>query len=980
MAEHKDTRRGKGTKPSGRFRARVRCRAGGSSAICCLYKILRHKTPKNHKLPPASSPCIPAAPAPPADLQDSASHPLPTNLSPRTAAKRDSDGLELTVDLRTQLTNLSIRRAGRRPDWFDFEPLPLKGRIRQCHQLFWQIAEAHDARKKLFVAIHAPEGMGKTFFLAQLYTRLSQANESIVVLSPPSSNTCRPFAALRNILEQRFYLSGKATAENLKRQIDSAFRSILPDETVARAVIGELLPLWESAKDESGAGDSQLDTAQTQIIAEEACQERTASQFVDPLSTLFHHDLQKNRIVIVFDDVERYDTQSLETLALMFARFEDVPIALIVTTNDKAPLPDCFHTCCIDDLRLHSIGDSDLASVARHALEQMSRNREKLIIPPDLCRMVAQAAYGSPKRVLETMLSKFTPDNMLLWGESLEALKRQSIPRELALDLDERLAVCDPDQRQILDLASILNAPFTAHTMDAILGGQPSSLRALKSLREAGFLDISDEPLAQNTTTYVFKHEYERVLIAARVPEIVQQLSCGAAAQWYALSAAAGKLDETIGDLWQQHANPREACRWYERAAYAAQQRCQYQKAWPLFQKLLAAIPDDCPSQHLSAALDAARIGFLLGDISEAIAMNRRACLDAVRLSAFGLAARAHIQLAEIFTETGNYRQARRQLAQARRYLNFDIQPFLVASARLVEARGFFLQAQYCTALACITKVRREAGSLDAPQLHLQIDKTEADILAVTGNAARAMELLHGIVDANDTSLLSLQAQAYRSLGLLHYAMDNTSPALEAWNKSLGMAQEMNDIILHANLLADIAQCAISLQAMRTARSATEQSLIFAQQLHHQVLVARCLANNAKLQYAQEQYEKSMRTLREAHRMALKLRHVPLLSMTLHLIATCCANAKHAAYCPPKAEKVFSRLFAMLTKHRMLLRQAALLPSYADFLLETQHNIAALNALRQAREIYAKFGIKKACDKVQSSIDDLLAQTDVTTR
>jgi NAD/NADP transhydrogenase beta subunit len=58
----------------------------------------------------------------------------------------------------------------------------------------------------------------------------------------------------------------------------------------------------------------------------------------------------------------------------------------------------------------------------------------------------------------------------------------------------------------------------------------------------------------------------------------------------------------------------------------------------------------------------------------------------------------------------------------------------------------------------------------------------------------------------------------------------------------------------------------------------------------------------------------------------------------------------------------------------MKLREAELLPQYAKFLSQTQRNVAALNAYKRAKDIYAMFGIKRVCDTLQVDMDGLLAR------
>ncbi|MBQ9818235.1 MAG: hypothetical protein IJM59_12335 [Proteobacteria bacterium] len=1031
-------------------------------------------------------------------------------------------------EVSARLTNLSLRHAGTRPEWFDFEPLALSGRTRQCRRLFWQIMSDHSVKQKRMIALLAEEGMGKTAFLAELYAMLEHAENNILTLAPSSSEN-QPFQALRNILEQRFYISGEASFECIERYVRGAVAAIV-DPVSARDVCNGILALWrrdgdsseshasspaeetrviplddggenapmvagepgkseeaflddidaafsmtvipaaaqqmktvppvppplatvvtsmneileahqlmqsESAnealdeeedkpfEEENGAEIAGLEElavpghVQELVLPEPEYAEKPASleptmilpqlhnrslsqtsseddvsygdeeiaaierEISEPLLRLFEADLKHNPLVIVLDNVECFDEASMASLAHLFQSLSsDVRLTVLMTSSERDQIPPELQTCGIDYLDLQSLSDSDLARLTRHILEKLSADREKRIVPKELCTLIAQRAYGSPKRAIDLTLRHFSPDRMIHWNEAIENLRHEVLPRKVGIDLVRRFKECSATERVILQLASHLNAPFTVSTIECILSTWPdfdlpfdfACSEILRKLRNDGFLERAEESFGTNTPTYVFKHECERQMIFSTAGEGMRQHVYSSAAQWYSLNNPTGGYDELIGDLWRNYSFMHEACRYYERAAYRALNRSHLSTAWSLFRKLLKSLPEGNVSAKIQLSLEGAHVAFRIGQVDDAFRLCRRACHQATLISAYTQAARAYVQMASMLVEMGSIRHISRYTARASSLLNHEGDQLTRCFLYVVYARRSLFMSRFAEAHEWMVRARQCVGnnSLTARE-RLYLEWTEAEIDAESGSPLKAIERLNGVIhDAEVCGDNSIKAKAYRSLGHVYEATDNLAGALEAWNISLGIVQEMNDVIMHANLLADIADGALALEARRTARAATEQCLGLAQQTHQKALIARCLANTAFLQYVGEQYERAVRTVRKAHKSAITLKNVYLWSRTLSILAFCNADTNSPSFNPVRANQIYRRLMVIYDRHEMLLPKARLLSWYAQFLVQTNQRMAALNAWRMMRTIYQQLGIEKAVAKAQAHIDEMM--------
>lgn len=704
-----------------------------------------------------------------------------------------------------------------------------------------------------------------------------------------------------------------------------------------------------------------------------------------PLKKLLHAEVKHNSLVIMIDDVEEYDDESLDMLGRLFVSLpEEVPLTFFAATADKSLLPAGISQCPVEFIELSALSDRDLAQLSHHALMKLSETRERLIVPKDICNLIAQKSYGSPKRVMDLTLKHFNPDCIIHWNDAIEQLCREPLPACLGQNLIRRYRECPESERLILQVSSLLNAPFTISTIECLVSScqhektdMPFSCAALlKNLRENGFLERAESVFGPHTICYAYKHECERLLICSSVGEEMRRSVLRAAAQWYSINNSNGDFDEMTGDLWRNYHFMHEACRCYERAAYRARNHSQLSKAWLLFRKLLKSLPDGNISDRIKFSLDGAEIAFMTGQIDEAFRLCRLACHHATMISAYVQAARACIQIADMMTELGTVRHISRYIRRARIFLSHDSDLYSECKLYSVLAKRDIYVSRLKSAQKNLAEIRLRLEKIKT-SLHdkLYFDWLEAEIEMQFGNTQNAFKMLNSVIQQSEQNKFNrIRALAFRSLGHLEYLSGNISGALDAWNIGLGIVQETNDSVLHANFLADIADGALQLSARRTARAATEECLCLAQQTHHKSLIAHCLANTAFLQYMNGQPEKALRSVRKAHRTAAALKCVTLWSRTLSLFALLYSTHSCRIYDLDKSRKIFSSLERVYEYHGMMLSKAQHYVLEAGILTSQKEIMMAVNTYRKALSLYVQFGMDKSAEKVQIKIDELISE------
>ena len=887
-------------------------------------------------------------------------------------------------EVSSRLTNLSMRHAGTRPAWFNQETLKLPGRIRQCKRMFWQIVDSHQASRKSLIALLGKPGMGKTSFLSELHALLEHAPETVLTLAPGTPDKTVPFKAIRNILEQRFYISTEAQLHDIQRFVKGAVSSIIaPDK--AEAIVDGLMLLWSESVTNPTATDIPSEES-TLIKSSDAftSQPETCRPLKDALEQLLSADLAHNSMVVILDDIEYYDAESIQILKDLYENLSNHPFTMILTASDIANIPIPFLSLDLDEIELQALSDQDLTTLTRHLTEELFKDElESPDIPDEICHLIAQRSFGSPQRARDLTMNYIRTDGFNDWPAISEKLRHEMPPDKLGRNIVNRFKNCSEAERLILKSAAQLDAPFTVSTIESIvlscpelpLGAELHCGQILKKLYSDNFLEKTEPIFGANTTTYVFKHECERLLIAEGANAQFKHHIYGAAAQWYTLNNPGHRYDENIGDLFNRHGSVQDASIFYIRVAYQYYRSSDYTRAWPLFRKLISCMSEETSlARRIQFTLDGADVAFHLGQIDDAFLLCRRASHHALKLYAYAHAARANIQLALMLLELGNVRHMGRYLSRAQILLNRENTPEDRCNLCIVYARQALWYHRIPNAVKWLQKAQNiiSENDLSLPyKLSIELVNAQIDIYLKT--PAIAIRKLQDIIEvANQHKEIRFCASAYQILGNLYQLSNDLAGALESWNLALGMSQKMNHVILNAKLLADISDGAFELKAIKTARAASEQCLQMAQQTHQKLLIARCMQHTALLHFHNGQINKAVRLLKKAHKSAVALKNIHYWFQTLTMLARCYASPNYTANNPNKAKRIYQHLFSALNYHKMPIQKVHILIQYTDFLKDNQRFSEALETSIQAGTICQNLGLEKAYDRVKKEIDGLL--------
>ncbi|WP_214370373.1 helix-turn-helix transcriptional regulator [Pseudonocardia sp. H11422] len=253
----------------------------------------------------------------------------------------------------------------------------------------------------------------------------------------------------------------------------------------------------------------------------------------------------KGPVVLVVDDVQWADTDSLRAVLFALRRLvsERVLTLLTVRDADAARLPDGLRRLAAGTIgltiRLQALEPSEVQELATvlGVPEFSARSAHRL-----------QAHTRGNPLYVRALLAELPPDRWRTWEPVLPA------PRAFAVQIVRRLEACGPASRRLVEAASALGANVRLATA-AALAEVEDPLAALEEASAVGLLEMRDEPGRRDV---VFPHPlvqatvYEQLGPARRVrlhlgaAELVEDPG---AALWHRVAAVDPPDEGLAGEL-----------------------------------------------------------------------------------------------------------------------------------------------------------------------------------------------------------------------------------------------------------------------------------------------------------------------------------------------------------------------------------------------------------------------------------------------
>lgn len=666
------------------------------------------------------------------------------------------------------------------------------------------------------VAVFGDEGLGKTRLLSEFLTWAEALREEWYIFQGRADETMTrsPFALWRDVFSLRFGLQDSDPLAVAREKLQSGMMALMPDEpqVVEYAhFIGHLLGLdfsdspWlqpllsdpEQLRERAVQMLIRFFIALTQPPANPASQQKTG----DP-------------VVLLLDDVHWADEDSLQVMETLFHQLAQAPIYVLILT--RPTLLERFpHWGESGERRLRLT----LKPLPREeSLNLTSELLKKMPNPPlALQDLVVNGAEGNPFYVEE--LIKMLIDTRVIvtdpqaWRVEAERLDVARVPATLTGILQARLYNLLPEERLVLQCASVIGRAFWSEAVEALrqdagLGAGASVPDALGGLRHKDLIFPRDPSAFAGSLEFSFKHSLLREVAYDTVLKRERPTYHADVANW--LIAHSGERVNSyatqIAEHFERAGENFKAAEYFSRAAQQAHAVCAYGEAIADLERALRLLEGETSSEA-----------------------------GALQLS-------IEVRLGDIYGSKGNYAEAKKHLEGA---------------VMLARARGD--QRNLATALGQLGRLLFWQGDYEPARIHMEEalplaralnDRpSEVFTLRQLGNIAftvGAYDVAHRHYEESLTLARELNASidianALNALGSVESTLNRFAEALPYYEQALEYYRAEDDFFGVAMALSNVSEVHFGLEDYAASEQASREALKVSQQIGSDSLIMAAL-------------------------------------------------------------------------------------------------------------------------------------------
>ncbi len=386
------------------------------------------------------------------------------------------DGVELCEDCRTarvlkvDLDSLDgpaaaqLRTSVALPERSLGEAIPFCGRAPELDRLLGLLAQTLAARKLHCAVVYGAPGLGKSRLLDELRQRCMDSlglPSDRILCGVMSQDAASPVSALSEQLRNRFDIAPGEQVQSAREKILRTCRMLLSAvrATEVAHCLGEFLGV---PFPDSQVQVSSLDVPRPGCAASNASGE---PRTYVALKRFLLADAARAPLVLLFDEMEQANDETLSLLHYLFESLVEVPVFVGVFARPEflAENPDCgSSTGTVTRIELSPMPPHESVALFRAALGQRIGD-----VPAELLQKAEQCGQESPRKVVE--LSRLFEEAQAWAKNSPSApLGPMALPAQLDMEslVTARLAVLPEPARALLEKAAVYGERFYA---DALL-------------------------------------------------------------------------------------------------------------------------------------------------------------------------------------------------------------------------------------------------------------------------------------------------------------------------------------------------------------------------------------------------------------------------------------------------------------------------------------------------------------------------------
>jgi tetratricopeptide (TPR) repeat protein len=887
----------------------------------------------------------------------------------------------------------------------------LVGRERELTEMAEALARAVDFQAPQLITVVGNQGTGKSRLIAELIER--HAGDPIRVFTgralPPDDHSGaeddppdeagragQRYGVIQQLLRDRFSIAdGEAEHECLAR-FTAEVEAVFGDGRIAEVLhfLGLFLDLHLP------------DSPFLRVLGESQQQHDEIMRTV--LRRFFEVDAQRSPLVLVFDDLQWADEDSLKILRELGAGLGGSPVALIAAARPELLVRFSeWGTGTTDHLRidLRNLEPDDAAAMMGNLLSRCDR------VAPEIIDDAVEMTGGNP-HFLEQLVRLFLDNGTIdaraePWRLDPERAAATELPISIEEAIEARIAALEGEERDALEKGAVFgnvfwlgavvaltrvenamadaerDAPATqestladgtgtgarrapgadSESLDWTDEGEPVRARVIEVIDDLVDRDYllkldTEDSTVLGDVELVFKHNLERELITRSTEPTRLARYHRLAAQWLEtkLSARSEEQLEFLAQLYERGGDPDRAAHCYLAGADKAMGRYANEQAVDLYRKALAMLDPEDPVARLSALHNLGSVLDLIGRTDEA----HRQFTEMLRMAwLFDQKAKggaAHSRLGRIYRRRGEFDRAMDHLHAANELFTQAVDRRGIAGTLDDIGKVHWLRGEYAQALEFHRQalaIRRALGDRRSIALSLanigRVHNDSGAFKAANRQFREALDLRRDIGD------MSGVVQSLCDLGGVHTADGSYEMALEMFVEAHRIAEEIGDKLAQSEVLSRLGECKAAMGRGSEAVEHLLEAISLATALGHKAAVSECCRRLAEVHIgmgdANQGYDYARRALAIGEEVGTRA-HVG----TAHrvLAEALCAAGLVTAEQSHRADEHFRRAVDILASMKNELELARCYRSYAMLCEHSGQMNDAVKLRQRAEEIFGR--------------------------
>lgn len=715
---------------------------------------------------------------------------------------------------------------------------PLVGRDAELEIMRQSVARAVDFHAPQMLTVIGNQGTGKSRLVMELVEHHLPAGTRVhhgrAMIHGPRH------AAIGTVLRDRFGIrDGGEHPEAAVRRLQAAVQEVFGADRIEEMLhfLGSFLDLHVP------------DSPFLRVLTEDRSQHDDIARTV--LRRFLEVDARRGPMVLVLDDLQWADDQTLALLQELGAGLSGAPVVIIACARPEMLMrcPDWgAEAGDHEHIDLRNLGPADAERMFRHLLARCAR------VPDEVVDDAVQMTGGSPHfltQLVRLFLANGTIDaSGPVWRLDPERAAETELPLSVEEAIEARIAALGVDERDLLERGAVFGNVFWPSAVVSLMrieahdSSRPRSARArtqpapvparhgdlayawtsaddpVRARMEAVVAELVERDYllqldAEDSTIpgeieLVFKHNLERELIVKSTEAGRLSRYHRLAAQWLETKLA-GRSEEQLeflGQLYERGGDLRRAAHCYLAGGDKARGRYANQEAVELFARGLAVLDEDDALARLAALHNLGDVLDRVGRTDEALTRFREMLRLAWLFDNPAKAGAAHGRLGRIYRRLGEYEEAMAHLRRAHALFRQagderGIAATLDDMGKVHWLRGLGNEALsfYQQALA----LRRGLGDRRSIALSLanigRVYRDAGRFKAAIAHFREALDLRRDIHD------MSGVVQSLGDLGGVHSEDGNQAMALELFEEAHRIALSIGDKLAQTEVLSRLGEC-----------------------------------------------------------------------------------------------------------------------------------------------------------------------------